>query len=84
MRADSIGIEIGIKDVHGREIRNGDKIRVQHVNYLGTEREKVDEEFAARVFYNSFQAMYQYLKENSGPDDEAFVFNHRSSRFEVV
>ena len=39
------GNSAGIKDISGRDIREGDRIRVKHINYMKTEKEYVDEDF---------------------------------------
>lgn len=76
-------VEIGINDVSGRAIKNGDRLRVRHINYKGTDKEFVDEEFIARVAYSEFQAMFQYYPENDD-EHEGYVFNHRISEFEII
>lgn len=86
-RASDIGVFIGVKDIHGGEIRNGDRIRVQHVSYEGTKSESIDEEFNARVFYHDFIAAFLYTREGVSPEDEdanTYHFNHRSSRYEIL
>ncbi len=87
-RASDEGVLIGILDMHGNEIVNGDRIRVEHVNYKGhPEKERVDENFIARVFYHKFRAAFLYTKEGVSPKDigsNTYHFNHRSSRFEIL
>ena len=79
------GTEIGIADINGKPIRNGDRIRVKHINYKGTDKEVVDEEFTAKVEYHAFQAMFLYFPEKSRKDGhEGYIFNHRSGTFEVL
>jgi len=79
------GTEIGISDIKGRPIRNGDRINVKHINYMGTSHETVAEEFIAKVEYHAFQAMFKYYPEGPDNDDhEGYIFNHRSSTFEVL
>lgn len=82
-KANEKGTLIGILDINGKEIKNGDRIKVQHVNYIDTPKEKIKEEFTARVFYHEFSATYKYSQlENS--KDGGYIFNHRSSKFEVL
>ena len=87
-RAIKQGTLIGILDINGKEIANGDELRVQHVNNMGTPKEWIDEEFSARVFYNRFNAMFMYRKEDLLKEEEesndSYTFNHRSSRFEIL
>ena len=79
------GVEIGIKDIHENEIKEGDRIRVEHVNYMGTGNECVEESFEADVMYNAFQAMFVYISVGQDEYEERlYTFNHRSSRFEIV
>lgn len=81
-KANERGTHIGILDINGKEIKNGDRIKVQHVNYPGTDKEEIKDEFTARVLYREFQAMYQYSPD--GDSEEEYIFNHRSSRFEIL
>ena len=83
-RADDKGILIGILDIHGNEIGNGDRIRVQHINYKDTPRERIDDEFIAKVFYHGFTAAFLYKRENVPEPHHTYNFNHRSSRFEIL
>ena len=86
-RASDKGTLIEVFDIKGKSIKNGDLIKVQHVNYAGTGKEYVDEEFTARVFYHGFRAAFMYVREGVKPgdeDDSTYHFNHRSSRFEIL
>ncbi|MDD5192721.1 MAG: hypothetical protein PHH54_07230 [Candidatus Nanoarchaeia archaeon] len=46
----------------------------------------MDEKFEAIVAYDSFNAMFRYFPSNLKENDEhpGFIFNHRSSRFELI
>ena len=87
-RANEKGTLIGILDIHGKEIKNGDIIKVKHINYKGTPKEEVAEEFIARVFYHEFQATYRYkpggIQDAEDTEDASYIFNHRSSSFEII
>ena len=77
--------EIGIVDINDRNIKCGDGLRVEHVNYMGTDKEYVDEKFEAEVRHIPFQAMYRYFPvDDSSHEHEGYIFNHRSSRFEII
>lgn len=81
------GTLIGVMDINGNEIKNGDRIRVQHINYKDSSRERVDEEFIAKVFYHESGAVFLYAQENVPKvfqDDCIYHFNHRSSKFEIL
>ena len=43
------GTYIGIEDINNKKILNGDKVHVQFVNYMGTAKEYVDEEFDGKT-----------------------------------
>ena len=43
-RAIDKGTLIGVLDIHGREIANGDRIRVQYVNHKETPKEEIVKE----------------------------------------
>ena len=84
-----IGTLTGIKDVDGKDIRNGDRIRVQHLAYSGTHREFIEEKFTARVFYDEDKSSFLYIKEGvereeEDENDNVYRFDQRNSRFEIV
>jgi hypothetical protein len=85
-KASDAGTLIGILDQNGKEIANGDRINVQHVNYMGTPKEEMVEEFTAEVFYHNSSAAFLYAKEGVffEGEDNSYYFNHRSSRFEIL
>ena len=82
------GTITGVRDIHGQDIKEGSRIKVEHVNYIGTDKEDVNERFEAKVIYDAFNAMYRYYRVDAKEGDEdydyGFVFNHRSSRFEII
>jgi hypothetical protein len=80
------GTLIGILDIHGKEIANGDRIRVKHVNYKDTKREEVVKEFVAEVFYDSAIAAFLYMREEFSSEDEdpTHHFNPTNSRYEIL
>ena len=56
------GTKIGIDDVNGTPIKNGDKVTVEFVNYMDTKKEYVDDVFNGEIFYNSFNCMFMILR----------------------
>jgi len=85
--ASDIGTLIGILDIHGNEIANGDRIHVLHVRKPDTPQESVEDEFDARVSYHSFGAAFFYTREGVAPEDvdhNSYHFNSTSSKYEVL
>lgn len=85
------GTYIGIKDINNKKILNGDKVHVQFVNYMGTGKEYVDEEFNGKIIYNSFTAMFMILCSDKIAEDahhngekQKYIINHRSMRIEKL
>ena len=81
------GTLIGVMDINGKEIANGDRIHVLHVMYPDTPREAVEDAFNARVFYHSFMAAFLYMREGVAPEDEdhnTHHFNSTSSKYEIL
>jgi len=81
------GTLIGVMDINGKEIANGDRIHVLHVRRPDTPQESVEAEFDARVSYHSFKAAFFYTREGVAPEDEdhnSYHFNSTSSRYEIL
>jgi hypothetical protein len=79
------GIKIGINDVNGTPIKNGDLIFVEFVNRMGSEKEYVDDKFEGEIVYNPFNCMFMINKvaSNSESWDDCYVINHRSMRIKI-
>jgi hypothetical protein len=79
------GIKIGINDVNGTPIKNGDLIFVEFVNYMGSEKEYVDDNFEGEIVYNPFNCMFMIDKVGSNSEswNDCYVINHRSMRIKI-
>ena len=79
------GIKIGINDVNGTPIKNGDLVSVEFVNYMGSEKEYVDDKFDGEVVYNPFNCMFMIHKVGSNSEswNDCYTINHRSMRIKI-
>ena len=77
---------IGVLANDGRGIINGDRITVQYIDNIDTPRERVVEEFTAKVFYDSVYATFFHLREEPPAhyDDRVGFFNERAMRFIIL
>jgi hypothetical protein len=79
------GIKIGINDINGTPIKNGDLISVEFVNQMNSEKEYVDDKFEGEVVYNPFNCMFMIDKVGSNSEswDDCYIINHRSMRIKI-
>ena len=84
------GIKIGINDVVGRPIKNVDLVTVEFVNYMGTDKEYVDDKFEGEIFYNKFNCMFMISRPDKISDEahsdeekQSYIINHRSMRIKI-
>ena len=79
------GIKIGINDINGTPIKNGDLISVEFVNHINSEKEYVDDKFEGEVVYNPFNCMFMIDKVGSNSESwsDCYVINHRSMRIKI-
>jgi hypothetical protein len=79
------GIKIGINDINGTPIKNGDLVSVEFVNHKGNEKEYVDDKFEGEIVYNPFNCMFMIDKVGSNSEswNDCYVINHRSMRIKI-
>lgn len=80
------GVKIGIKDVNGTPIKNGDNVLVEFVNYMDSDKKYVDESFQARIFYHEHYCSFMFypLIETYETPPTGYTIGHRSMRFTVM
>lgn len=86
-RAGDKGTSIEVLAIDGREILLGDRITVRYVENIDTPREKVVEEFTARVLYNSTRTTYFYAREeriSAHYEKNIGFFGTRGLKFKIL
>ncbi|MFA5953820.1 MAG: hypothetical protein WC812_04470 [Candidatus Pacearchaeota archaeon] len=84
-------IYIGINDIHGKRILNGDNVHVKFINYMGTNEQYVDEEFDGVIEYYPFNSVFYIVRPGKLAKDahtedewEKYMINHRSMTLEKI